>query len=711
VYFVRNANDRAIRMDATATQTVKIYALVVAASAALQMSAAHAQPADTSAWTCEFCPFATGSSGSYQIGATDVSDDSAYLGDATGYSEKGVYANIDGEGDYASDTQQLRWTLEDLALDSRFAELTGGRQGTYQYSLAYREIPRTQYFTTNTIFLQSANDTLSLPAGWVHAPLTSGFTELEQNLVARDIKSERRIIDIGGRYMPANRFRFSANYRRQEHDGLGVAGGSYFTQSSLLPAPFDYVTDEVDLSFRLASDNGYLSLAWYLSNFDNSNDKLIWENPFTAAPGAESAALDAPPDNNFQQLSLSGSYSFPEFHTVMAFSAAFGRLEQDAEFLPYTTNPNLAADPLPRSNLDGEIDTTRLSFTLNSNVSSKAQIKLAYRFDERDNKTAQDLWNRVITDTFISGDSETNIPYSFERSTFNLSANYDLFDNVRLYAGYDRKRIDRDFQEVAEQTEDSGWGRLRWRPNASINLDIRGGAAERDIDRYNETLAVNLGQNPLLRKYNLAYRYRTFGDLTLSVAPAESPFSMTINALIAEDDYSQSQLGLTKGEELNLTADFSWMLANNASFYITGGYENLESEQIGSELLVSPDWRASNNDDFLTAGLGFRLRQIADKFDVQMNYTRSEGTTEINVTSAAGGISRFPALESTFDYLHIFNLRYQSFSTEDWALDSVGPATVPVVLTLGAEPYDDEVWLFGLGLRYSFGIARETATE
>ena len=107
-----------------------------------------------------------------------------------------------------------------------------------------------------------------------------------------------------------------------------------------------------------------------------------------------------------------------------------------------------------------------------------------------------------------------------------------------------------------------------------------------------------------------------------------------------------------------------------------------------------------------------------------MNYTRSEGTTEINVTSVGGGISRFPDLESTFDYLQlqldyhsserfdiVFNLRYQSFSTEDWALDGVGPATIPVVLTLGAEPYDDDVWLFGLGLRYSFGIAAATSTE
>jgi hypothetical protein len=167
-------------------------------------------------------------------------------------------------------------------------------------------------------------------------------------------------------------------------------------------------------------------------------------------------------------------------------------MEQDEAFLPYTTNPNLTVAPLPRSSLDGEIDTTNLAFTLTSRVSDKVRAKLAYRYDERDNKTTQDVWSRVIADSFLSGQLESNIPYSFERSVLNLSADYDLLDNIRISGGYDRKTIDRDFQEVAEQTEDSGWGRLRWRPNETLQVDIRGGASERDIDRYDESVAAKI---------------------------------------------------------------------------------------------------------------------------------------------------------------------------------------------------------------------------
>jgi MtrB/PioB family decaheme-associated outer membrane protein len=370
---------------------------------------------------------------------------------------------------------------------------------------------------------------------------------------------------------------------------------------------------------------------------------------------------------------------------------------------------------LPRLSLDGKVDTISFAFSLTSKVFNKARIKLAYRYDERDNGTAQDLWSGVIAESFVSG-TDTNIPYSFERSTLNLSGDYDLFKTVRISGGYDRKTIDRDFQEVAEQTEDTGWGRLRWRPSGTLQFDIKGGGSRRDIDSYDEALAATLGQNPLLRKYNLAFRYRTFGELTVAASFPESPVTITLNGLYADDSYTRSKMGLISGDELRLTADLSWAFGNKSSLYVTGGYENIESRQFGSELFAREDWSATNNDRFYTAGGGFRVREIGGKFDLQMDYTRSEGTSEIDVTSAAAGLSQFPDLESTLDYLRLqlsyrrserleftMSLRYQSFSAEDWALQAVGPATIPVILTLGADPYDDEVLIFGLGFRYLTG--------
>jgi hypothetical protein len=49
------------------------------------------------------------------------------------------------------------------------------------------------------------------------------------------------------------------------------------------------------------------------------------------------------------------------------------------------------------------------------------------------------------------------------------------------------------------------------------------------------------------------------------------------------------------------------------------------------------------------------------------------------------------------------DLRNEQFSTEDWALQDVEPDTLPTILTLGADPYDYDVWVVGIGFRYRFG--------
>ncbi len=696
--------------------------IYVKIAAILLVSPALSAEVDTSDWVCEFCPFESGHRADYEVGATNVSDDSAYFGDATGYDEAGTYLNVDGDGSYQKDAYQMRWTLEDLALDSRFAEITGGRQGTYDYHVSYRELPRRVFDTTQTIFNVASADTLAVPSGWVTAPLTSGFTELGSSLMPRNIESGRKTAALGGRYMFSDHFRISADFRRQKQDGTDVFAGSYFSQSSLLPRSFKYETDEIDVGIRYANDYGFVTLAYYASLFDNSNLELRWDNPFTSSPGAEQAALAQPPDNSFHQVSLSGSYRFAPARTVVAFSGAVGTIEQDELLLPYTTNSNIVTTPLPQAQLDGKVDTTNYAFTVTARPYSKTRVKFAYRYDERDNQTSQLLWNRVITDTFNSGEVEANVPYSFERSTLNLSGHYDLFKTVRIFGGYDRTTMDRDFQEVAEQTEDSGWGGVRWRPSTLVEIRARGGASERDIDRYDEAFASSLGQNPFMRKYNLAYRYRQFGELTFSASMTERPVSFTFNAFYADDDYRQSQLGLLEGEDLRLAADLSWSFSDNASVYLNTGYENIESLQAGSEQFSTPDWQATNVDDFVTAGLGFRVDRIADRFDLQVDYLRTEGTSEIAMDSASGGLSRFPDLESAFDSFRVrlsyrvserlelaMRLRYESFKVEDWGLQDVGPATIPVILTLGASPYDTDVFMFGLGFRYQIGGTDSTA--
>lgn len=697
-------------------KTEFLFALAFCATIA---TSARAQAVDTSEWVCEFCPFEAGQRMDLTAGATSASGDSAYFGDASGYDEEGVYANADGDGSYANDEHRLQWEVEDLGLDSRYAGLRGGHQGVYGYELSYRQLPRHRYFTSDTIFQDAGGNALALPSGWVPAPTTSGFSELTSSLRPQNIESERKAFEIGGDYLATDRIELSANVGHEERDGTDIYGSAYFSQSSLLPGGFDYVTDSAELGVRYLGDNAYLALLYRVSDFENDTASLGWETPFSSAAGAESAELALAPDNRFQQVSLTGNYRLANHPTVVAYSVAFGNIDQDAPFLPYTTNSTLPVGPLSRQNLAGDVDTMNLAISLTSRIFDDARVKMSYRFDERDNKTAQSAWERVVADTFKSTETVSNIPYSFERSKFSLSAEYHLNDSFRLSGGYDRKTMDRDFQEVAEQTEDGGWGRVRWHPNGIVQVTAEGGASKRDVDAYNESFAVSLGQNPLMRKFNLAYRYRRYGELTVMASLPETPVSITVTGLYADDNYSRSRIGLTAANNLRLAADLSWLISENVSFYLSGGYEDVESEQAGSEAFADPDWFANVNDDFLTYGAGIRAREIAGKFALQFDYTRSDGTSAIDMNSAFSGTSSFPDLETTLDYVRAqfswryseriefdATLRYQRFDTEDWALQGVGPATLPTVLTLGADPYDDQQFLFGVGFRYFVGGSR-----
>jgi hypothetical protein len=144
------------------------------------------------------------------------------------------------------------------------------------------------------------------------------------------------------------------------------------------------------------------------------------------------------------------------------------------------------------------------------------------------------------------------------------------------------------------------------------------------------------------------------------------------------------------------------------------GQEEVEALQSGSELSASADWSAKNTDTFNHYGIGARWQPADGKFDFRFDYNRGDGETKINIDSQSGGASALPDLQSTLDSVRIeggyrfterlygtLDLRMERFELSNWAL--VGPDTLPTILTLGAQPYDYDLWAIGVGIRYGFG--------
>ena len=105
-----------------------------------------------------------------------------------------------------------------------------------------------------------------------------------------------------------------------------------------------------------------------------------------------------------------------------------------------------------------------------------------------------------------------------------------------------------------------------------------------------------------------------------------------------------------------------------------------------------------------------------ERISFEIDYTYGRGTSETNMAAAREQSGHFPDMSTRLESLRLrfaydiaerlqgsLDLHYQRFETEDWALQGVGPATLPNLLTLGASPYDYDVLLMGLGIRYFVG--------
>jgi MtrB/PioB family decaheme-associated outer membrane protein len=697
----------------------------LASAAAAVITGASAQDVpprpDTSTWKCERCPFARGYEAEYELGATYVSEDAARFGNATGYDEQGGYVLASGTGQYDTDAYRMQWDLLDLGLDSRVVEISGGAPGTYEYQLEYSELPYRRYDTTDTVFRQAGDDALVLPDDWVRAGTTSGFTALDASLIDRNIGSDRQSLQLGGEFSGIERLRLRADYRRTERDGHSIVGASFFNSAALLPARFDERTDVVDFGAAYSLDRGFIELSWTGSFYDNTERAWRWDNPYL---GPAQGQIAQAPDSDAQTITLAGAYRFAA-NTVLSLSAATGEIEQDESLLAYSIDPSLAA-ALPRSSLDGKVDTTHVDLRLTSRPSQFLRLRGVYRYDERDNRTPVAQWSRVITDLFASGEPEDNRPYSFERSRLELSAAarvdwWSWLEAFEFEGGYERVETDRTLQEVAEQTEDGGWGRVRWRA-LDAEVSLRAGASRRDTDHYDTGVAAALEQNPLLRKYTLAYRFRDFFELRATLGWPGRPITFGGEAFYASDDYSESPLGLRKSDDRRYAADVTWAVSERVSVYLQGGYEDLESRSVGSESFDGADWQAQHRDRFRTLGAGLDFGTAADRFGTRVALTYAQGLGDLDVTSALSGGGAYPRLETElksavvdFDYqvsaaLDLrLQLRYEDFSSADWAHAGVKPATIPTVLTLGADPYDYDVYLVSLSMRYRFGRPAATA--
>jgi MtrB/PioB family decaheme-associated outer membrane protein len=480
-----------------------------------------------------------------------------------------------------------------------------------------------------------------------------------------------------------------------------------------LPRVVDERQELLSMGLAFAGDRAALRLDLASDRYTNRVRGTTWTHPFLVAPGADTATLAGDPDSRVRRASLAGSLSLTG-STRLRWSAGLGRERQDVAFVPETTNEALR-EPLPRTSLDGEVDRRHLRLALTSRPSRSARVSLNYRDDRRDADTPRAAWESVLAESVRSGELRRNRTYASHRRSLGGQVDWRAHPRVRLTGGFDLRDAGYSDREIAEQTEVGSFGRIRWRASDALDLALRGGSSRREIDRFDLAVAVLDGQNPLLRKYDLAHRFRREAALALTYAPSDSRWQADAEAAWLDDDFSRSALGLLASDSLALSLGVHYTHARGSA-YLQAYADRRDARQSGSEGFGAADWRARHDDRFDSVTLGARWRELWPGVAIDAAVSLGEGATGIALERAGTSGEAFPTVRSRrlaarlrADYRWRDNadiyvsLGYEDFRLRDWALDGIGVTTVANVLGLGARAWDYEVVALGIGMDWRFG--------
>ncbi len=668
---------------------------------------------DTSGFVCERCPFPYGWTGSVLFGLEYVSDDGGDFGSFGGWEEEGFYLGLGADLIYRDQAGRYVDIYADrLGLDSRAVEISGGQQGSYRLSLDYREIARLQFFDARSVYDGAGTDRQSLPSDWVREVSTDQMPVLEDSLRSYDIGTQRESLGVSLDFHRPSPWNYRLDVEHDRRQGTRVQGAAFIFHATELIAPVDYETTRFNAAIGFTRDNWELETAYNLSTFNNRNDSIRWDNPFVGiSVGDDRGELAQPPDNQYHQFMLSGSWRHSHRVSV-AGQVAVGRAEQDQDFLAPTINPAFAGlSELPRADLNGRVDTRFANLRVTGNLTPRLNTRVQFRYDERDNRTPVDSFVEINTDTYL-GQPRTNQPYSFDRWTLNANLNYRISRAWRIGATAQRREMSRTLQEVHDTRTDLYSFQVRAIPISRLNLI----ASYTHEERSNDLDPALLGpmETPTLRRFHFAEKEREAWRLSADYGITDN-LSAGVYYELSDDDFSDTEIGLSEGEEESYGLDLSLGIGEHAVANAWVARESLDATIRGSDFNFGEPWQYRQNDEFLTFGMGVNFDRLPgnwEKARLDFTYARADGELTVE---RRGAPPDFPDLESRRITLQAsierniteqLGLRlgyvYGRLVEDDFYRDEVAPDTVGALLGLGRGTPNNTVHVGSVLLRYHF---------
>ncbi|MEP7156416.1 MAG: MtrB/PioB family decaheme-associated outer membrane protein [Betaproteobacteria bacterium] len=714
-----------------------------------------------------------------EIGAGYLSDGTFAAGNYTGLDRKGGFfiGNFDLRGSqYAfgnPEDDKTRWRLigTNLGLDSRSLAGEYGRQGAYRINFGYDETPRLRSDSYQTPFLGAGTNALSLPAGFVRGADTSGMRSLASSLRNFDVESKRQRSEIGMSYALNREWELRASLRNDDNTGSKIRGAEFGSnggnaRSVLLPEPVDSSTQLIDASLAFSEDDLRFTFTYHGSIFRNNLHSVTWQNPYSNATWVggntgltanfplDSGRISVAPDNQFHQFGASGAYDFSST-TRLTLTGTRGRMTQNELFLPYTITPGLTSSALPRTSLNGLVETTFLNARLSMRPLKNLSLNASLRYEDRDNKTPQSEFIYIGGDIQLqpqpgsnSDRIRTNLPRSRRQETLTVDADYRIIPGMAVKAGWDYEDIKRTFAEVEQATENTYRIELRrtsmgaWTGTAGYALLQRRGTqylynlpyfSSYTSDAYIAALVAANGCTvplecvrnvPLPGKFYMADRDRERLRFVAGYLP-DVALSLQMRLDVNRDRYPKSPYGVFSANSWSASADLGYAFSEdfNATLFYT--LEDSRSRERTRQIAnvnvagtTDADWLNQLADRTSSIGFGVKYKRLlGGRLELTGDAIFVRGRTPISTTvgpavsAAQNPATPLPDLSMHSDNINLgvrylmdarstlrLNYSYRRLNSADWAYQYVGAATLANVV--GANEIPAQYRVHGVAVSY-----------
>ena len=527
-----------------------------------------------------------------------VSQSSAKFGEYNGLNKSGGYINGDlgvfGGSAYSDNenggTMRYQLTGTNLGLTDRSANLTVADQGNWLLGLNYDSLQHnlsdtysTPYngtmggnsFRLNPSFGTIANTQLMTP-NQISQFNNQDIYSLRQNTT---FKASKQINQDWNAFFDYNHLDVSG--AKLMTYGSSTVGGAANQKVSMFPNPTNSTTDTFTLGTNWAGEKARFT-ASYFGSFYNDAYNSVTFNTWGTTQAVQT--MGTPPNNQFNQLNLSGGYDFQKTTKLIA-NLSYGKNTSSGNSTGYDSAMMIS----PAANFNSNVINSHADIKLVDTSVKNLQLQALYRYDKRDNQSSSDIYNAYA----ISGSSPynyPNTPLSYQKQYFQLQGIYKIDKMNSVGADYAYNSIN------------------RWCNNYAVNAGYPAG-----------TNCVTVTNNTS-NGFNLFYKLRASDDLNFKLnygydnrsasydTSAIAAFSGTnVNAGMVPGQAAGDNLGFVPffeaaRQQQAVKANANWQATDILSFQLGGKYayntypSNVYGVQNGQEWSVNFDTNVAYSD-------------------------------------------------------------------------------------------------------------------